>query len=504
MEYRADQRRFSRIALFIDWRTVLKLYKYQEKGVRWITHFSGRALLADEIGLGKTIQALAWLHIHPELRPAVIIAPAHLRLNWEKEIKETLPDKQNVQVIFGTDTSQPLTGDIIIVSFSILSNSYEKYRDTLGKKRIKEIPRTGWVDFIIDIKPKALIIDEAHFCKSTSALRTKAVRKLSRKCPQVIALTGTPLTNKPIEAYNILQIVDKTIFPDFWNYVHRYCDAKHNGFGWDYSGASNKEELHEKLKAVMIRRKKSEVLKDLPSKLPPAFVPIEISNRDEYLKAEKDFIKYLEETEGSKAARKAKNAEALVKMGVLRQLCVEGKTKEAVEWIRNFLESEEKIVIFTVHKAPIDRLMKEFGKVAVKIDGSVPMNKRAEVERKFQENESTRILFGNIGAAGTGLNLTAASSVAFLELPWTPGEIAQAEDRIHRIVQKKTVSVYYLHAHDTIESEIAKILDKKKEILHAVLDGREVEETQLITGLIKMYQAAPIPIQKQKRERGGK
>ncbi len=463
-----------------------QLFPFQKKEVAFIEAKNGRALVGSEMGLGKTITALAWLSLHPEKRPVVIVCPAHLKLNWVKEIKETLPDKQNIQVLYGTDNTQPLTGDIIIINYDILPNSYEEYRDSVGKKRFRELKKTGWVDFLIDINPEVLIADESHFVKSSSAFRTKAAKKLARKTPHVLALTGTPIVNRPIEGFNIVQMIDQTIFPDFWKYVHTFCDAKHTGFGWDYTGASNQEKLNSELKKIMIRHLKKDVLKELPDKL-YSYVPMELTNTEEYNEAEADFINFIYETKGSEAARKAKNAEYLVKIGMLKQLAVKGKMKQAIQWVKEFLENNDKLVLFAVHKAVIDALMKEFGEIAVKIDGSVSAQKRDEAVKKFQEDSKIKLFIGNIQAAGTGLTLVAASSVVFLELPWVAGELSQATDRCHRIGQKNAVNVYYLLADGTVEWEIAKLLDKKRKVLDAVLDGEEIEETQLLTELIKSY-----------------
>ena len=272
------------------------------------------------------------------------------------------------------------------------------------------------------------------------------------------------------------------------SYARRYCNAYHNGFGWDFSGSANKEELHQKLtETIMIRRKKADVLPDLPSKL-YSYIPMEICNTTEYKRAEADFIAFLAETKGKKAAEKASQAEHLVRIEALKQLAVQGKIKQAVQWIRDFLDNNgNKLVVFGVHKTVVDALMKEFKEEAVKVDGSVSATKRDEAVAAFQEDPNVKLFVGNIQAAGTGLTLTAASAVAFLELPWTPGESAQAEDRCHRIGQKDTVNVYYLLADNTIEMEIAQLLDEKKAVLNAVLDGKEVEETQLLTELIKKY-----------------
>ena len=466
-----------------------ELFPFQKQGVAFIEQRNGRALVGDEMGLGKTIQTLAWLQLHPEKKPVVVVCPAHLKLNWAQEAKMTLSGDRTIQVISGTDTTQKLYGDIMVINYDILHNKYEEGPKNLvtGKKPIKEIPYSGWIDFILDRNPEVLIVDEAHFIKNSKAFRSKAVTKLGRKCKHVIALTGTPLVNRPIEGYNIVQMIDRTVFPSFWDYAQKYCGAHHTRFGWDLSGASNKEELHQKLKTVMIRRKKADVLKELPDKV-FSHVPMELSNREVYQEAEEDFIAFLKDTEGAAAAEKARNAEHLVRIEGLKQLAMQGKMNHVMQWIENFLEeSGRKLVVFAVHKVTINALMKKFQKCAVKIDGSTPAPKRHEAVQAFQNNPDVKLFIGNIQAAGTGLTLTAASAIAFVELPWTPGELSQAEDRCHRIGQKNAVNIYYLLAEETIEEQIAALLDEKKKVLNAVIDGGAVEHVQLLTRLLSSF-----------------
>lgn len=442
-----------------------QLFPFQKVGVAFIEKRNGRALIADEMGLGKTIQASAWLQLHPEKRPAIILCPASLKLNWAKELRETLSTKDNVQILQGTKP-YPITGSIIIINYDILNS---------------------WVETLQAINPQVLIMDEAHYTKNSSAIRTKATKKLAKGIPHVIALTGTPIVNRPVEGFNIFQILDRNLFPNFWTYVHRYCGARHNGFGWDFSGATNKEELNQILTStIMIRRRKADVLKDLPEKL-YSFVPMELSNETEYRAAEEEFIQYIRFTKGKEAAEKAKKAEHLVKIEALKQLAVKGKLKQAINWIRDFIEDESKLVIFAVHKEVIDQLMNEFKEIAVKIDGSTPTPERHKAVEAFQSDPNIKLFIGNIQAAGVGLTLTASSAVAFLELPWTPGELQQAEDRCHRIGQKNAVNIYYLLAENSVEYKLAKLLDRKKEVLSAVIDGKPVEEKSLISELIESY-----------------
>lgn len=444
-----------------------ELMSFQKKGVAFIEAKKGRALLGDEMGLGKTIQALAYLQLHPELRPAVIVVPASLKLNWRNEILSTMTEEHhNIQILSGTKANMPIVGDIIIINYDILS---------------------AWVGRLQNIDPKILIADECHFFKSNKAQRTKAIKALGKRVPKVLALSGTPIVNRPQEIFNALSLVDDSVFPSFWKFAHRYCGAKHNGFGWDFTGASNTEELHQKLTAtIMLRRVKKDVLTELPDKQ-WSHIPLELNNRKRYNEARNDFIAFLRKEKGEEEAQKATNAEVLVEITGLQMLAAEGKLDAAIEWIRDFLETDEKLVVFATHTLVINRLMQEFGERAVKVDGSVTGEQRTANVERFQTDESCRLFVGNVKAAGVGITLTAASNVVFLELPWTPGDLSQATDRCHRIGQKNAVNVYYLIAEDTIDEMMAELLDRKRKVLDQVLDGKVTEEASMLSELIKAY-----------------
>ena len=441
-----------------------KLYPFQNEGVIFLENHKGRALIADEMGLGKTVQALAYTQMHPELTPVIIVCPASLKLNWAKECMQWMKDPQ-IEILTGTKIHKT-TKDIIIINYDILF---------------------AWVSQLRKTDAKIMILDEAHYTKSSKAKRTKATKMLAKTIPHIIALSGTPIINKPIEIYNAIQMIDAELFPDRWYYYKHYCNAKHNGFGWDFNGASHTNELHTTLKkTLMIRRLKKDVLKDLPDKI-RSFVPIELTNKYEYKEAEKDFIKWIEKEKGLEAAEKAKNAEAFSKIENLKQLAVKGKLKQCIEWIEDFLTSDQKLVVFATHKFVIEKLVEAFPDISVKIDGSVTSENRQKAVDDFQNDDKIKLFFGNIQAAGVGITLTASSNMVFIELPWTSGAIVQAEDRVHRIGQKDSVNIYYLLAINTIEEKIANMIDKKRKVLDSVLDGKETEDDSLFSELMKNY-----------------
>lgn len=476
------------------------LYPYQNEGVQFIERHNGRALIADEMGLGKTVQALAWIHLHHlEASPVVVLCPSSLKVNWKREA-EKWAKGMNVQILNG-QTPYEITGNLIIINYDILPY---------------------WLNRLVSTGVTTLVIDEAHYVKNNGTKRTKAFKRLRKYATNIIALTGTPIENKPIEIFNIVQAIDETVFPNYISFIKKYCAAKKDRFGWNTSGASNTLELNHILKnTIMIRRKKKDVLKDLP---PKRFVKItlELDNKLKYLEAETEFIRFLHEkfndleiTEEVKREliqyakthdievsedlsdsdlmqirkakiESAKKAPIFTRIEVLKQLAVEGKMKQIIEWIEDFLESGEKLVVFAIHKKVISQLMKHFPE-AVKIDGSVSMSQRQEVVDSFQSKPDVKLLIGNIKAAGVGITLTAASNAAIIQFPWTPGELMQASDRIHRITQTKKVTIYNLVGEDTIEEKIIDTLIKKDKIISQVLDGKWHEDESVLNELIKSY-----------------
>ena len=451
----------------------LQLFPFQKEGVAFVEKRNGRALIADEMGLGKTIQAIAWLNKHSECLPAVIVCPASLKLNWEKELQTW--SAYNTQVLSGTKPTKLSTRNIYIINYDVLHS---------------------WVTMLQTKSIKALIFDECHLFKNSSAKRTKAVKRISNKVSNIICLSGTPIVNRPIEILNAIKILDPITFRDQWRFMHRYCGAKHNGFGWDFNGASNIPELHKILcETVMIRRLKKDVLTELPDKT-HSFIPIELTNRKEYQTAEKDIISFIRQNKGSAAAQRASNAEVLTRIETLKQVAVNGKLDGVIDWIEMMLSSTQKLVVFATHKFVIDALMSEFNFIdnkrksitqAVKIDGSCSIEDRQKAVNSFQNDPSIRLFIGNIKAAGVGITLTAASNVVFVEFPWTPGDLSQASDRCHRIGQKNNVNVYYLFAHNTIETKIIDLLRSKQKVLDGLIDGIVTTPESLFSELLETF-----------------
>lgn len=451
------------------------LMPFQKDGVKFIHAKNGRALIGDEMGLGKTVQALAYIQGRPEIKKALVIVPASLKLNWVREAKMWMTDfnlylcsgKKNKYTEAIVKDKTPAQ-EICIINYDILAD---------------------WAAYLKTLEFDIVVADESHKLKNNNAKRTKAGKALGRQVDKFIALSGTPIENRPIEFYNTLNMVQPMVFGDWWKYASTYCGLKRTRWGLDYQGATNTDQLHQKVtETCMLRRKKADVLKDLPPKI-RSVVPLEMSNTRQYRNAEENFIAWLKKNKGTKAAKKAANAEQLAKIEGLKQLCFKGKKKAAKEWIADFIDGNGKLVIFATHTETLDYLQEQFEGICARVDGSVSGENRDKAVQEFQNNEDIRLFLGNIKAAGVGLTLTAASATCFVELDWAPSTHDQAEDRVHRIGQEaSSVNAYYLVCSGTIEDEIMSLLDKKREIVENVLDGTVVKEESLFTELVKKYE----------------
>jgi len=463
---------------------------YQEKGIIYTDMLGGNSLIADEPGLGKTIQALGWVQLRKRL-PVLIITTASMKEKWAEEANKWT-DVGDSYVLYGAKLKKVPDVPIYIVNYDLL-----RYH----------------VAFLQSKAFQTVIIDECHKIKNETAQRTKACMKIVRFIPHHILLSGTPIEKAPAELYTSIKILKPQLFPSKYKYLHRYCNPKHNGFAWTFDGGTNTEELYELLCAnLMIRRKKKDELKNLPEKT-YTFIPLPLTNQKEYDLCEKDFLTYVrnqveeelvqsissnlkeeyqrlitideEQLEYLKKVREEK-ASPLSQIEALKQLCVKGKMEAVIRWIEDFLESGEKLIVFCEHIFVVDALMESFKKVAVKIDGSVHPKKRKDIVDRFQNDKKIRLFIGN-EAAQEGITLTAASNVAIVEFPWVPSDLDQRVDRAHRIGQKNAVMVWYLGTRNTIEEKIVRLLDRRRKLVNSVIEGKGTKSKDLIGELIGLY-----------------
>ena len=290
-----------------------RLYKYQKVGVKKIIRFRGRVLLADEMGLGKTLEALTYLRLRPRTLPALVVCPASAKYVWKGETKKHT--KFSGKILSGRTPRRFKPKDITIINYDVLFH---------------------WKKTLLKCGFKTLILDECQYIKSWKAKRTKAAISLGRKIPHILALSGTPITNRPKELYTTLHLIIPKQFPSFVPYAFRYCNRRMLPWGWDDTGASHLDELHKKLKkSCMIRRTKQQVLKELPDKR-RMVLPLPITRPAEYKKAEKDFLGWLANKSVDKAV-KAHKAIELVKLGYLKRLAADLKMKSVFLFLDTLL-----------------------------------------------------------------------------------------------------------------------------------------------------------------------
>lgn len=433
---------------------MLKLYQYQEDTISSIDKFKGRALLALDMGLGKTLISLEWIRRHPDCRPVVIICPASLKHVWEAEAYS----KTGIRVSVGSGMSPPSIGkgafdskpEVLVINYDIAGS---------------------WVRYIQSLRPRTVILDECQYITNPTAKRTRAVQVICSGAKNVLALSGTPLMNNASELWTVLNILWPDDYPSYWAFAQKYCYMRYTKWGWDPSKPKNPIGLHkELLSRGMIRYTKADVLKDLPEKVRHV-VHCEMIRPDEYKLACDDFLSWLKQTAAHKV-RSAERAEKLVRIGYLLRLAAKLKMKSVCEWANAFLaNTNEKLVMFAVHERAIDVMSRRINAKYVVIDGSTTSARRKIAVDQFQGDKDTRLFIGNIQAAGVGLTLTESSTVAFAELYWRPGDHIQAEDRIHRIGQKKVSWIYYLVATGTLEERVCMILQNKQQVVKSVLDG---------------------------------
>lgn len=435
---------------------------YQLQGVDCVEDFNGRALLADDMGLGKTIQALLCLQRLPDAFPAVVVCPAAVKYHWQHEAQQALNTRVSV-----LETRTPAEDGHISQQSKIYVVNY----DIL----------THWLAWLRKRQPMSLIIDEAHLCANPQTQRTKSTKKLARQVKHVIALTGTPFQNRPIEMWPTLNMIRPDLFPSRWTYGTEYCGPKFMFGRWEFKGSTNPKRLAKLLRQeLMIRRRKSEVEKDLPEKV-RNIITLPIRDIDEYHKASSDFLNWLKERDPAKAKR-AKRATAITRLNYLRQLAAKLKMRFVVEWANDFLVNNptEKLVLFAIHKGCIRVLAKRVEATSVIIDGSTTARKRQIAITQFRSDPKTRVFIGNIKAAGTGVNglQGSCSTMGVVELPWKPGECTQAEDRLHRIGQTKRTWINYLVAYATIEPLLCQILQDKQTVVSSILDHEDDGEQE--------------------------
>ena len=488
----------------------LDLYPFQKVAVAFAEMSNGRALIGDEMGIGKTISAIGYAALHPEARPALVVCPSNVKYNWQREVSKWLPD-ESIHVI--SSVSDLKAQDVKDLALSLGASDVEaKTRKSaeafLSSKNVDPATYIPTADFILinyDLMgkfanalrakaPRLVILDESHYVKNSSAQRTEATLAVAKASRKVLALSGTAISNRPREFFNTLNLLRPEQFNSEWDFLQRYCDPYHDGWGWDFSGASNTQELNERTRDLCIRRLKSEVLPELPPKT-RTFLPIKLSReqRESYdvLQDEWDerFNQWFRDDVSPPPGT------FLTMLSELRHECGRIKVDFAAEWIRLYVEQTGKpIVVFAHHRDVLRGLEKRLDNTRV-ISGDTSSQARQDIVEDFQAGR-TSVLLCNTKAAKEGITLTAADTVLFIEREWTPTDEEQAEDRVYRIGQESQhVHAVYLSCVATVDEHFDRVVEEKREVVKSVLDGGDVEKRK---GLVQQL------VKRLKEERGWK
>lgn len=453
-------------------------YPYQLKGIARGLELK-RFMNCDEPGLGKTLQSIATINIAGAF-PCLVICPSSLKINWMREWEKFTDKKAMILTDKVRDTwtffFQTGMHQVFIVNYESLKKYFVQ--------RIKK--SEGWtlrdVEFRNSINLfKSVIIDESHRCKSASTQQAKFCKGICTGKEWIIELTGTPVVNRPKDLIPQLAILNR--MEDFGGYkpfVNRYCSGQRE--------ASNLKELNFNLwKYCMFRREKSLVLTDLPDKIRQVST-CEITNRKEYVDAERDLIMYLQKYKDAddEKIEKALRGEVMVRINILRQISARGKVRDVIEFVKDFRENGKKIILFCSLHEVVDQLKRYFP-TAVSVTGRDSQDVKQRAVDAFQNNPKTDIIICSIKAAGVGLTLTASSNVAFVEFPWTYADCCQCEDRAHRIGQKDSVTCYYFLGRRTIDEKVYRIIQEKKNIANAVTGSTEDIEENIVDMVARIF-----------------
>ena len=430
--------------------------EHQKEAIKSLVE-NKKFILADDMGLGKTTSTIIGA-LETGAKKTLIICPASLKINWQREI-QNYTDRPT-SIIEGKKWED---GDFVIINYDIIKN----FHDVNNKSE----------SIILNNKFDLIIVDEAHYIQNKQAQRTKLINDIAKASERLWLLTGTPITSRPINYYNLLNLIDCPVALNWMAYVKRYCSGFQFRAGkrrvWNVSGASNLEELRDRTSNLILRRLKENVL-DLPDKIiTPVYLRLKSK---EYENLMGEYYQWFD---------KSGEADSLTlqftKLTKVRQVIAEEKVSSTIELCENIIEQGKKVIVFTNFTKTLEMILEHFGKSAVRLDGSMSQKDRQDSVDRFQNDENVMVFVGNIKAAGTGITLTAGEAVIMNDLSFLPSDHSQAEDRAYRYGQKNNVLVYYPIFDNTVEGIIYDILKKKKEIFQTVMgdniaNGDYVEE----------------------------
>ena len=429
--------------------------EHQKESVQKLVE-NKKFILADDMGLGKTTSTII-AALETGAKKVLIICPATLKINWKREI-ENYSDRS---IFISEGKSFSTEHDFVIINYDIIKN----FHDTKKKDESQ----------IIAANFDLVVVDEAHYIKNPTAQRTKLINDIAKRVDRLWLLTGTPMTSRPMDYFNLLNLIESPVAKNWMAYAIRYCSGYQFNVGgrkvWNVTGSSNLEELRDRTVGLVLRRLKENVL-DLPEKIiTPVYLRLKSKAYEEVMGEYYDW--YDKNPEESKSL-----TVQFTKLTKVRQIIADEKINETIEIAENIIEQDKKVIIFCNFTDSLNKICQHFGKAAVKVDGSMSKAERQHSVDSFQENEKVKVFVGNIKAAGVGLTLTAGEAVIMNDLSFLPSDHAQAEDRAYRYGQKNNVLVYYPIFENTIEGVIYDILNNKKQVIATVMgDNQNTSDT---------------------------
>lgn len=431
------------------------LYPYQVQFLRF-SQGKPRLCLWDGCGVGKTVQALAWIRYH-RMNSVLIIANSATKLQWKMNFDKWLGEAWPlpVEVLSGKKPKRLESGKSYIINWDIL---------------------TYWKDALINHKFRGVVADEAQAVGDRTSKRTKAFMAISMSAPFLLAMSGTPARTRPVQLWPVLHCVNPDVFSSFFPFAEYFGAPKETAFGRTYPGASHAEELHHELQKIAIRRLKEDVLQDLPKKT-RSVVPMET---DERFMAE-----YAEDEEAMSPESSA--VEMREQLIALSRSAYNAKAESVKAWIQDFLETGEKLIVYAWHRAVVEDLMSYLAQWhPVCLYGGMQDKAREEAKETFINSEACRVLVANIQSGGVGIDglQRVCSNCCFAECSVTPADHDQAEDRLCRVGQSLPVTAWYLVAEGTVDVDIVGMLDRKANTLSKVVDGHKADPNMLLTNIM--------------------
>jgi SWI/SNF-related matrix-associated actin-dependent regulator 1 of chromatin subfamily A len=474
-------------SLTVPHNLLVEPYDFQKEGIAYAIEHK-RCIMGDEQGLGKTVEAIGVLTVTQAL-PALVICPASLKLNWQRELKKF----GGLNAIILNDNNQRTwqrffelkkadgrpCADVAIVNYESLKKFFVAKIRREGRFTLKSVDFDARKDLF-----RSVIIDESHKCKNVQTQQSKFVQGIAAGKEYILELTGTPVVNNNEDLIQQLRIMGRLEdFGGYAKFMARYCAGLNK--------SSHIKELNYYLrKYCFFRRQKKDVLTQLPAKT-RSYLITEIDNRKEYQAAERDIIKYLRDYQSAddeKVQRTIRGA-VMVKMGILKQISARGKVEGAKDIIHNIVDGGKKLIVFCFLKEVVQALKQEF-RHAVTVTGDDTTEQKQHAVDRFQNDEDCKLIILNYRSGGTGLTLTAASNVLFVEFPWTAADCVQAEDRAHRNGQKNAVNCVYLLGDKTIDEYMYNLIQTKKGISDGVTGTEDDTHEQKVSQQDLIFGAA--------------